>query len=144
MKDVLRVNDLPLNFGVLSAVSVTSTINTDDVSKHKRELASIIKLLINVLGNVVVERVKVTYIEALILLMAFEVLAEHRRPDIVTVEDYIVSLAVPLLELMEHVVLFHFAGAKLFRSLKEVGDASTEHTLDPDSSDCRHFRSKWE
>jgi len=109
VKDVLRVNDLSLNFRVMSAVSMASTINTDNVSKHQRELAAIIKLPINIFGNVVVKRVKVTDVKAFILLMAFEILAKHWRPDIVTVEDYIVSLTVSLLELVEHVVLFHFA-----------------------------------
>jgi len=144
VKNFLRVDDLSLNFRVLSVVSVTSAIDTDNVSKHKREFAAIIKLLVDICSHILVKGIQVTNIKALVLLMAVEILAEHRRPDVISVEHNIVSLSVSGTELSKDVILLHLAGSEFLRGLEEVSNTSTKHTLNANSSHGRHLRSEGE
>jgi hypothetical protein len=55
VEDVFRIDDLSFNFRVLRVVSVASAINTDNVSKHEREVATTIKLFVNVTSNILIK-----------------------------------------------------------------------------------------
>jgi hypothetical protein len=76
--------------------------------------------------------------------MAIKILAKHRRPDVISVKDNVISLSFSGSELGKNVVLFDFTGSEFFRGFEEIGDASTEHSLDADGRNGRHFGSERE
>ena len=76
--------------------------------EHQFEMASLVKFLVNLLGNSIIERVQISCIQTIEVGFFVEILVKHVFPDVISIEDDPLFVRRTLSNLEKHTIFVHF------------------------------------